>query len=118
MARTADPTAAIRNEAAKFPAVAEGTSCNQSSFKVGKGSFLFIGPGPKGQGFKAMFKLDDSIAQAKALAAKEPGRFQVGSTGWVTTRFTDTEPLPKSIWKAWLKESYTLTTTKRTKKRK
>jgi hypothetical protein len=33
-----------------------GASCTQSAFKAGKGTFLFIGPGPKGLGFKAMFK--------------------------------------------------------------
>ena len=53
MARVSDPTDAIRRKAATFPAVAEGTSCNQTSFKAGKSAFLYIGPGAKGQGFKA-----------------------------------------------------------------
>jgi hypothetical protein len=108
MARAQDPTDPIRRKAVTFPAVAEGTSCNQSSFKAGKGSFLFIGPGAKGLGFKAMFKLGRSMPQAKMLAAKDPDRFEVGSTGWVTTRFTAEKPLPKSIWEKWLKESYDL----------
>ena len=109
MARAQDPTDPIRRKAVTFPAVAKGTSCNQSSFKAGKGSFLFIGPGAKGQGFKAMFKLDRSIPMARELAAKDPGRFEVGSTAWVTTRFTTEKPLPKTIWEKWLKESYDLT---------
>lgn len=54
MARSQDPTEPIREKAASFPEVAKGTSCNQSSFKAGKGSFLFIGPGAKRVGFKAM----------------------------------------------------------------
>ena len=106
MARSTDPTEPIREKAASFPEVATGTSCNQSSFKAGKGSFLFIGPGAKGVGFKAMFKLDGSMPQANKLAAKEPDRYEVGSTGWVTARFTSEKPLPKSIWEKWLKESY------------
>ena len=106
MARSADPTEPIREKAASFPDVANGTSCNQSSFKAGKGSFLFIGPGAKGVGFKAMFKLAHSMSQARQLATKEPDRFEVGSTGWVTTRFTAEKPLPMSIWEKWLKESY------------
>ena len=106
MARSKDPTEPIREKAASFPDIAKGTSCNQSSFKAGKGSFLFIGPGAKGIGFKAMFKLKQSMAQARKLAAKDPDRFEVGSTGWVTARFTAEKPLPKSIWAKWLQESY------------
>ncbi|TFH09628.1 MAG: hypothetical protein E4H08_05400 [Candidatus Atribacteria bacterium] len=97
MAKSPDPTEAIREAAAKFPGVAQGTSCNQSSFKAGKDSFLFIGPGPKGRGFKAMFKVNASMPQALELAEKGPKRFEVGSIGWVTARFTAKEPLPKQI---------------------
>ena len=84
----------------------EGTACTQSSFKVGKKSFLFIGM--QGGRYKAMFKLSDSIAEATRLAKKEPDRFQVGNTAWVTARFTSQEPLPKKIWEKWLDESYAL----------
>ena len=104
-----DPTDAIRRQAITFPDVEKGASCSQSAFKAGKGTFLFIGPGPKSQGFKAMFKLDASMPHAKKLAAEEPNRFEVGSTGWVTARFTAEEPLPKKIWSKWLSESYDLT---------
>ena len=109
MARVSDPTDPIRSKAVTFPGVAKGTSCNQSSFKAGTGTFLYIGPGAKDKGFKAMFKLKRSMPQAKKLATTDPGRFEVGSTGWVTTRFTVEEPLPKSIWEVWLAESYELT---------
>ena len=108
MARAEDPTDAIRKKAVTFPGVAKGTSCSQSSFKAGKGSFLYIGPGPKSQGFKAMFKLARSMPQAEKLADKDPDRFQVGSNSWVTARFTAEKPLAKSIWEKWLKESYEL----------
>jgi hypothetical protein len=102
------PTDPIRTKAAAFPAVAPGTSCNQSSFKVGKRAFLYIGPGAKGRGFKAMFKLDGSMPEALELASVHPDRFEVGSTGWVTTRFTAEEPLSKAVWENWLQESYEL----------
>ena len=103
-----DPTDAIRTRAAAFPSVAPGTSCNQSAFKVGKRAFLYIGPGARGRGFKAMFKLDRSMPRARELASAHPDRFEVGSTGWVTTRFTAEEPLPEDLWQEWLEESYDL----------
>ena len=109
MAGATDPTDPIRKKAVTFPAVAKGTSCNQSSFKAGRGAFFYVGPGAKGQGFKAMFKLKRSMPHARKLATTDPERFEVGSTGWVTTRFTAEEPLPRSIWEAWLEESYELT---------
>jgi hypothetical protein len=108
MPRATDPTEPIRKRAAAFPEVAIGTSCTQSAFKVGKKSFLFIGPGARGVGCKAMFRLGQSLAQAERLAAKEPDRFEVGKGGLVTTRFTAEKPLPKTIWEKWLRESYEL----------
>ncbi len=110
VARNQDPTEAIRIAAGKFSNVAAGTACNQSSFKTGKNSFLFIGPGTRGVGFKAMFKLGKSMEQARRLASKEPDRFDAGNSGWVTARFTAEQPLQKTIWQKWLKESYELRT--------
>jgi len=109
MANSQDPTDAIRRRAITFPGVGKGASCTQSAFKAGKGTFLFIGPGPKKVGFKAMFKLRASMPQALELAAEHPKRFEVGTTGLVTARFTSEEPLPKQIWEKWLAESYDLT---------
>ncbi len=41
-----DPTAAIREKASRYPGVAAGTSCTQSSFKLGKKAFLYLGTLP------------------------------------------------------------------------
>lgn len=117
MASASDPTDPIRQKAVAFPEVAKGTSCNQSSFKAGRGAYLYIGPGARGRGFKAMFKLKRSIPQAKNLAVENPERFEVGSTGWVTTRFSAEEPLPRSIWEPWLEESYELSCSSGARKR-
>ena len=106
-----DPTKALREAAAKFPNVVEGTSCNQTSYKAGKKAFLYVGPGPKGAGYKAMFKLEVSLEEAKALAKREPERFELGVGNWVTTRFSAEDPLPKKIWSSWLKESQAGATT-------
>lgn len=103
-----DPTLEIREAASRMDDVVTGTSCNQSSFKTKRGSYLFIGPGAKGIGYKAMFKLKDSLPQAREMAAAHPKRFEVGNTGWVTARFTLEEPLPQALWAGWLKESHAI----------
>ena len=82
------------------------TACTQSSFKTAKKAFLFVGM--QGGRYKAMFKLERSIPQATRLAEKEPDRYEVGSTVWVTTRFTAEQPLPAAVWEKWLDESYEL----------
>ena len=103
--KNADPTEPIRTLAAALPDVVSGTSCTQSAFKT-KSAFLFIGP--QGGRYKAMFKLQKSMAQAEKLASKDPDSYQVGSTGWVTARFSADSPMPKKIWEKWLHESYEL----------
>ncbi|MEL6110156.1 MAG: MmcQ/YjbR family DNA-binding protein [Planctomycetota bacterium] len=117
-----DATQAIREKAAAFANVDQGTSCTQSSFKTGGKAFLFIGE--QGGRYKAMFKLDRYRLQAEKLAHDNPDDYQVGSSIWVTVRFSDQKPLPKRIWSKWLDESYRMTVSpnpsgqKRTKKNK
>lgn len=101
-----DPTQPIRLKASQYAGVDEGTACTQSSFKVGKKAFLFIGM--QGGRYKAMFKLHDSREEAAQLADKNPDQYEVGSTAWVTVRFTAEQPVPKKIWTKWLDESYHL----------
>ena len=106
MAHPEDPTEPLRLKASRYPAVAKGTACTQSSFKTGKKAFLFVGP--QGGRFKAMFKLKDSMPEATRLASEDPDHYEVGSTGWVTTRFSAESPMPESLWQKWLDESYEL----------
>lgn len=101
-----DPTQPILERARRYPDVSEGSSYTQTSFKSGKKAFLYIGM--QGGRHKAMFKLDASMPEALELAESEPDRFQVGSTSWVTARFTPQEPLPGKLWQKWLDESYAL----------
>lgn len=101
-----DPTEPMRLKASQYPGVDEGTACTQSSFKAGKQSFLFVGE--QGGRFKAMFKLKDSREEAIKLAKQQPDRFQVGSSVWITARFSADEPMPKKLWEKWLDESYQL----------
>ena len=101
-----DPTKALRKAAGALPDVVEAMSCNQTSYKAGKKAFLYVGPGAKGVGYKAMFKLEASLGEAESLAKSEPERYELGVGNWVTTRFSAENPLPKTIWSSWLKESH------------
>ena len=101
-----DPTEPIRLKASQYPGVDEGTACTQASFKAGKKAFLFIGE--QGGRYKAMFKLDKSMPEARKLAEKHPDDYQAGNTGWVTARFSTDKPMPKTRWSKWLDESYAL----------
>jgi predicted DNA-binding protein (MmcQ/YjbR family) len=115
VAKAKDPTEPIRLAASRFPGVDKGTACTQSSFKAGKQAFLYIGE--QGGRCKAMFKLDASKAEAARLAKSAPDDFQVGSTAWVTARFSADEPMPTRLWKRWLEESYELSVVGATKKK-
>ncbi len=101
-----DPTNALKKAASTLPDVVVGESCNQTAYKAKKKAFLYVGPGKKGIGYKAMFKLSESLEEAENLVEDEPERYEIGVGNWVTTRFSKEEPLPKSIWKRWLRESY------------
>ncbi len=103
---TKDPTEPLRIRAGKYAGVDKGTACTQTSFKANKKAFLYVGQAAGRH--KAMFKLRDSLPEAKKLAAKQPDRFEVGSTNWVTARFTPDEPMPRKLWEKWLDESYGL----------
>lgn len=99
-----DPTAPIRHKASRYPGVVEGTACTQSSFKIGKKAFLYIGM--QGGRYKAMFKLQRSIPEVTKLAETDPACYGVGKFGWVTARFSADNPIPKTLWEKWLDESY------------
>lgn len=103
---TQDPTDPIRRKAGRYAGVDEGKACTQTSFKSGKKAFLYVGMA-KGR-HKAMFCLRQSIPEATNLARMDPDRFEVGSMGWVTARFTADDPMPRALWQRWLEESYQL----------
>lgn len=101
-----DPTQAMIELTRSLDGSAEGASCTQTSFKRGKTAFFYVGT--QGGRYKAMFKLDASASDAAQRAKDDPDRFQVGTTAWVTARFTASKPLPSRLWQKWLKERYTL----------
>jgi len=101
-----DATTPLRKRAESYPDVEVGDSCTQTSFKVGKKAFFYIGE--QGGRHKAMFRLSASLPEAEALAAERPDDFQTGM--YVTARFSDDAPLDSELWERWLDESYGIAT--------
>jgi hypothetical protein len=99
-------TKTLRATALRLPDTEEGVACEgtaleKRTIKVRRKAFLFLGAAD------AMLKLGDSKVEAAKLAAKEPDRYKVGATGWVTVKFGD-EPPPAGLLKRWIDESYRL----------
>jgi hypothetical protein len=107
-ATTAAPTDVLRGIALRYPEVEEGLSCNRTAFAARGKAFLFAGAGAGGEGWVVLVKLRDSLAEAEALARKEPRRYAVGKTGWVTLRLGPAEALPRGVMERWIDESYRL----------
>lgn len=101
-----DAAEELRIAARKLPDIEEGMSCSQTAFKRNGTAFLYVGQ--QGGRHKAMFKLKESRAEAEQLAKDSPDGYQVGSTSWVTARFSDERPMPRTLWRRWLQESYHL----------
>jgi hypothetical protein len=59
-------------------------------------------------------KLDESLAEATKLAAKEPHRYQVGANGWVAAKWSGDQALPLDVMTRWIDESYRLMAPKQT----
>lgn len=99
-------TQTLQSFALTFPDVTEGASCVNRAFKAKKKNFVFIGE--KASAVKVMLKLSPSLDEASALAQREPERYAVGKSGWVTVRFDAKTPPPLKTMKAWIAESYSV----------
>lgn len=101
------PMVALREIALALPDVEEGIACagtalERRTIKTRNKAFLFFGAGD------AMLKLQASLPEAKKLAAKQPGRYKAGASGWVKLTFSAEEPPALDIAKRWIAESYAL----------
>jgi hypothetical protein len=102
-----DPAQVLRQRALQYPEAEEGIACEGTALEKrtirarGK-AFLFLGAAD------AMLKLSASLPEATALAAAEPGRYEVGAHGWATISFGDVASLPVEVLLRWVDESYRL----------
>ncbi len=100
------PMKAIRAIAMKLPGTEEGVSCGKCAFKTGGKAFLFMGMDD--HSWNLLLKLSDSLPEASALAAKEPHRYGVGRTHWVSVHLPHTVSLPAGLAEGWTRESFRL----------
>ncbi|MDO8349230.1 MAG: MmcQ/YjbR family DNA-binding protein [Planctomycetota bacterium] len=96
-------TRTVRQVAMRHPDTEEtiacqGTAIESRRFAVGKKAFLFVGKK------SVMVKLDESLAEATELSAKEPDRYRVGATGWATVATGDGKA-PLARLRRWVDES-------------
>src|SRR4051794_20129220 len=98
-------TKSLRTFASKLPDAEEGIACEGTAlekvtYKVRKKAFLFLGTKD------VMLKLftSHSRREAERLAAREPARFKVGSSGWVSVQLEGDPPL--EILQKWIAESH------------
>ncbi|MBI3819004.1 MAG: MmcQ/YjbR family DNA-binding protein [Planctomycetes bacterium] len=101
----------LRKFALKFPDAVEeiacaGTAVESPVFRVKGKSFLFIGKRD------LRLKLQDSLASAARLAAKEPARYEASAMGWIKVNTDLDSPPPLDLLKAWIEESYRASTPK------
>src|SRR5262245_61799989 len=97
----------LRDVALGLPGVDEGVACEGTAIEKrtvkGRGkAFLFLGAGD------ALVKLDSSLAAAKKLASKMPGRLRVRANGGTKITFTDAEQPPMDVLVKWIAESHRL----------
>ena len=106
--RRAPWTGPLRDAALAHPGVTEGIACEATAaekrtLEVNGKAFLFLGLAD------ALFKLDASLADARAVAATSPATCRVGKTGWVKLD----APISTRRMTAWIGESYALAATAR-----
>ncbi len=100
------PFAVLLMAARKHPGVEEGVACagtklESRTLKVRGKAFAFFKPA------SLMFKLGESLAEARALAAESPEQWRAGAGGWVEVKATGGR-LPLAQLRRWLAESYAL----------
>jgi hypothetical protein len=91
---------AMRYEGAEEGIACKGTAVESSAFKARKKTFLFV------NAVHVRLKLRESLAEATALATKDPRRYEVGSLGWIKVTLGP-EPAPLlALLERWIDESY------------
>lgn len=92
--------AALRQPGAEEGIACKGTAIECSAFKARGKTFFFLAAAV------VRLKLRDSLGEATRLASKEPGRYRVGSLGWVAVSLGPEGSPPLILLERWIEESY------------
>ena len=102
---------ALAKHASRHPGVEPGVACpgtkiESTTYNVHGKSFLFVRSAPDRTELR--LKLAASVAEATALARKDPQGFTVGSQGWTKIVFLTGQAPAKNLLERWIDESHAL----------
>jgi predicted DNA-binding protein (MmcQ/YjbR family) len=103
-----DPHAAalktLRDFAMRFPLATEDHPWGETAIKVKKKVFVFLS---RHEGiFRVSLKLPVAGPAALGMAFAEPTGYGLGKHGWVTSSFSEGDPIPVELLREWIDESY------------
>ncbi|HXB57650.1 MAG TPA: MmcQ/YjbR family DNA-binding protein [Vicinamibacteria bacterium] len=103
--------AILRRFALSYPSAYEDFPWGESVIKVGKKVFVFLGVAS--DGLHMSVKLPQSASLALSLPFASPTGYNLGKSGWVTSRFGSRDKPPLPVLRQWIDESYRAVAPKR-----
>ena len=94
----------LRRFALTFPQTHEDHPWGETALKVARKIFVFLGDA--GGGIRMTVKLEESHLAALELPFCQPAAYGLGKSGWVTVSFEAKEPVPVSLLRDWIEESF------------
>lgn len=94
----------LRKLALAFPETKEDFPWGESAFKVRGKTFLFMST--HDGGLNMSMKLPQSREFALEYPFTKPTGYNLGKSGWVSSRFETGEEVPMDVLAAWLDESF------------
>ena len=85
---------------ARADVACKGTPIEARTVTVRKKAFVFFGKND------LRLRLRESVERARALAAGEMPRLEVGKFGWVKLPYSDPSEIPVDLLERWIEESY------------
>ncbi|MCB1155211.1 MAG: MmcQ/YjbR family DNA-binding protein [Deltaproteobacteria bacterium] len=94
----------LRDHALSLPEAVEEFPWGQPAYKVRGKTFAFVHS--DGDDLTVSLKLPESAEGVLMLPFAEPTGYNLGRSGWVTSRFVPGDDVPADMICAWMTESY------------